>query len=267
MKRSRAQIVITVGPGSDGLKTLEAMVQAGADVVRLNFSWANLDDHGAQIDLVRKIEKRERIHIPIIADMPGPRIQGEAGHTYDKDKRSAITKQDEEYIRFAVKRGVDYIAVSFVGSAKDIEKCREIVDEVGGSQRVIAKIERRVALDHLDAIIAATDAVMVARGDMGNEVPLEEIPFVQERIIKACKAAKKPVITATEMMLSMVNSPKPERAEVTDVSTAIVEGSDAVMLSDETARGKYPIETVTMMEKTLLAAERHLGDKEKVNLL
>jgi pyruvate kinase len=141
------------------------------------------------------------------------------------------------------------------------------VKGLGGNQKIIAKIERAVALESLGAIIAETDAVMVARGDLGNEVPLEQIPFVQERIIRESKLAGKPVITATQMLLSMVNSPVPTRAEVTDVTNAILEGSDAIMLSEESAIGKYPVEVIAMMERIAAEAEIHMQGKAIFNHL
>ena len=130
----------------------------------------------------------------------------------------------------------------------------------------MAKVERQEALDNIDGIVEAADAIMIGRGDLGQNIPIEKVPFVQEMIIKKCKAAKKPVITATQMLLSMVDNPTPTRAEVTDVCYAILLGSDAVMLSEETARGKYPVEAVAIMERIILEAERQ-GDIKGVNLL
>lgn len=156
---------------------------------------------------------------------------------------------------------MDYIAVSFVASSKDIIKCREIVKENNGKQKIIAKIERAIALENLDEIINEADAVMVARGDLGNDIPIEKVPFVQSDIVSRCKKAGKSVIVATQMMLSMTNNTVPTRAEVTDVAEAILEGADCVMLSEETANGKYPVEAVEIMEKVVLEAEKHLEGK------
>ncbi|MDR3558598.1 MAG: pyruvate kinase [Candidatus Pacebacteria bacterium] len=267
MKNSKAQIVATLGPISSNEKTLKSMIEHNLDVVRLNFSWADIKTHTEQIALVRKLERELDRRIPIIIDLPGPRVQEKEGHTYNHHAISSITKRDEEFIKFAAEQGVEYVAVSFVGKAEDIVECRQIIQRNNGSQKIIAKIERKIALESLDEIILAADAVMVARGDLGNEVPLEQIPFVQEKIISKAKAAGKPVIVATQMMLSMVNSPTPTRAEVTDVENAIAEGADAVMLSEETAQGKYPIEAVTMMEKIVLEAEKHMAGREKINEL
>lgn len=243
------------------------MIGHELDVVRLNFSWGDKADRVEQISLVRKIAAEANRRIPIIIDLPGPRIQEHGSHTYDHSSVSAFTDEDRVFVRFAAEQGVEYVAVSFVGNAQDMRDCKDFIRGLSGTQKVIAKIERAVALESLGEIIAESDAVMVARGDMGNEVPLEQIPFVQERIIREAKAAGKPVITATQMLLSMVNSPVPTRAEVTDVSNAILEGSDAVMLSEESAVGKYPVETVAMMERIVIEAERHLAGKLAFNHL
>ncbi len=267
MKYSKAQIVATLGPASTKHEVLKSMVEHGLGVARLNFSWGSFELHIKEIELVRQFEKEFNKRIPIIIDLPGPRIQETEGHTYNHEAISAITDHDRDFIRFAVKHNVDYIAVSFVGNADDIKKCRDIIKEYSGTQKIIAKIERKVALPHLESIIEAADAVMVARGDLGNEVLLEQIPFIQEKIIRKAKADGKPVITATQMMLSMVEHSVPTRAEVTDVENAIMEGSDAVMLSEETAKGKYPAETVAMMEKIIIETERHMKGKIHFNHL
>ena len=267
MKTSRAQIVATVGPASKDRATLKEMITHHVDVVRYNFSWGNLEERAEEFILLRELAQESGQHIPIIVDLPGPRIQEDADNTYDPHAVSAITEEDERFIRFAVKENVDYIAVSFVGSPVDVERCREIIVESNGTQKIIAKIERKVALETLEAIITSADAVMVARGDLGNEIPLEQIPIVQKQIVETAKRLGKPVIVATGMLLSMTDNPEPSRAEVTDVNNAISQGADAVMLSEETARGKYPLEAVAMMEKIVLEAEAHMGNTAQVNLL
>lgn len=264
---SKAQIVATIGPASENPEIFFSMVEHHMDVVRLNFSWGTLEEKVTQINLVRQAEKKIGRHIPVIQDLPGPRVQETSGHTYDASVVSSLTDTDKKYLKFGVEQGVDYIAVSFVGSEKDILLCRELIKSFGGKQKIIAKIERAVALKHLDKIIEVADVIMVARGDLGNEVPLEQIPFIQDRIINKSKAAGKPVITATQMLLSMTENPTPTRAEVTDVANAILQGSDAVMLSEETASGKYPVEAVAMMEKIVLEAEKHLRGKAHFDIL
>lgn len=267
MNHSRAQIVATIGTSSTDTQTLKAMMENQLDVIRINFSWGSLNERVEQIKLIRQLEIDCGRKIPIIVDLPGPRIQGTSGHTYSHDSLSSITEHDMKFIEFAVEHGVDYLAVSFVGGPEDISTCREVIKKFGGKQMVIAKIERAVAVEKLTQIIETADAVMIARGDLGNEVPLEEIPFIQERIIKESKKLGKPVIVATEMMLSMVENPTPTRAEVTDVTNAILEGADAVMLSEETAKGKFPVETIKMMEKILLESEHHQEHKTVFNHL
>ncbi len=264
--RSRAQIVATLGPVTNSYEKIKALAHAGADVFRLNFSWGDFNEHREQIQNIRKVESELGIPLVILEDVPGPRIQKVAGHTYNHDSIKALTDHDRECIRFGIVEGVDCIALSFVGTAADIEECRQFIHEQGGKQPIIAKIERAIAVQNLSEIIMCTDALMVARGDLGEEVPLEQIPFVQADIISRANSAGKPVITATQMMLSMVDHTTPTRAEVTDVEAAIMQGSDAVMLSEETAKGTHAIESVTMMEKILTEAEKHVGKDRTFNV-
>ena len=265
--RSRAQIVATLGPVTGTLSNVVALAKAGMDVARMNFSWGSYPEHIERIKNIRQAEKETGREIIVVQDLPGPRIQENDGHTYNHDAIKALTDKDREYIKFGIEHGVDYIAVSFVGHSSDIEDCRAYIKENGGKQLIIAKIERSLALQNLDSIVKSTDAVMVARGDLGSEVPLEKIPFVQEDIVSAANKAGKPVIVATQMMLSMTEHSTPTRAEVTDVEAAILEGADAVMLSEETAKGKFPLEAVTMMEKSVSEAEKHVKEGRSFNLL
>jgi len=267
MKISKAQIVATIGPTSSNQEVLSKMIESGVDVVRFNFSWGDLETRTKQFKLIREIEKKFNRKIPIIQDLPGPRVQIKSDHTYNHNSVSSITDQDKEFIKFGIKNGVDYVALSFVRRPEDIRLCREIIQEYSGNQRIIAKIECAAALESLDDIISISDATMIARGDLGKEVPLEQIPFIQANIIKKSKENSKPVITATQMLLSMTENSEPTRAEVTDVTNAILQGSDAVMLSEETARGKYPIETVVMMEKIIIEAEKHIDKQIHINSL
>jgi len=168
----------------------------------------------------------------------------------------ALTAKDRADLRVGLRSGVDYVALSFVRDAGDIEAARRLMKRHGGSVPVIAKIEKHEALVNLDAIVDAADGIMVARGDLGVETPLERIPRVQKDLIRKCRAAGKPVITATQMLRSMVDSPRPTRAEVSDVANAILDGTDAVMLSEETAVGKFPAEAVSMMVRIAREAER-----------
>lgn len=255
MNCSKAQIVATIGPASAPREIMRQMIEHHMDVIRFNFSWADFDERKIQIHTIRELENELKVRVPILGDLSGPRIQEGSEHGYDADSISVITDHDRACIAFGVEQGLDYFALSFVGSAQDVEQCREIIHSYGGNQRVIAKIERAEALKNLDEIIAAADGIMIARGDLGNEVPIEQIPFVQTEIIAAVKKSGKPVITATQMLTSMVSNPYPTRAEVTDVAYAILHGSDAVMLSEETSIGKYPVKAVAVMEKVIREAE------------
>lgn len=264
---SKAYIVATIGVASDNSAMFQSLVASGLDVVRLNFSWGDLEEKKRQIQMVREVARQMDKKIPIIADLPGPRVQNGSEHTYDSTVQFSLTEKDKEFLKFCIQEKVEYVALSFVASSEDILLCRKIMEEFGMQIPIIAKIERKVAFENLDGIIAVSDAVMVARGDLGNEFPLEQIPFVQDMIIKKCKHAGKPVITATQMLLTMTENPTPTRAEVTDVANAILQGSDAVMLSEETAKGNYPKEAVSMMEKIVLEAEKHLAGSVNFNSL
>lgn len=267
MINSKTQIIATVGPASTSMEVLRAMVENQLDIVRLNLSWGDMETRIEQIKTIRQLENEYGRKIPIIVDLPGLRLQKDHVHTYDNSISSAVTERDRDFIKFAAENDVDYIAISFVASPEDIEQCRKIITEFSGKQKVIAKIERTAALERLEQIILNADAVMVARGDLGNEVPIEQIPFIQDQIVQLCKKIGKPVIVATQMLSSMVEEQIPTRAEVTDVAYAIMEGASAVMLSEETAIGKYPAEVVATMKKIVIEAEKHLGDDIHLNLL
>ncbi|MFH1278913.1 MAG: pyruvate kinase [Candidatus Eisenbacteria bacterium] len=168
-----------------------------------------------------------------------------------------LSDKDRADLAFGLGRGVDFVALSFVRSAKDVAEARCFMEEFGRSAPIIAKIEKHEAVDRMHEIVGAVEAVMIARGDLGVEIPIERVPRVQKDLIAEANRAGKPVITATQMLRSMVESPRPTRAEVTDVANAILDGSDGVMLSEETAVGRYPAEAVAMMAKIAAETERY----------
>ena len=170
-------------------------------------------------------------------------------------KLPALTEKDRKDLCDGLKIGVDAVALSYVQTPEDILEAKAIIRKHGRNVPVVAKLERQTAVDRLDAILSVADAVMVARGDLGVECPLPELPAMQKRIIKACNQASKPVIVATQMLLSMVNNPSPTRAETTDVANAVLDGADCLMLSEETAMGNYPVETVQFMARIIKEAE------------
>ena len=325
----KTKIVCTIGPATESEKTLGELVNAGMNVMRLNFSHGDFAEHQARVDSMRKIIKKTGKPIAILQDLAGPKIrigEFEKGLTvlkegakftlttekimgndekvsinypmlpkevkvgdhillHDgkkalvvtevkgndvickvtvggeiKNKRgvnlpdsdlsvSSITEKDREDLKFGLKNKVDYFALSFVRRPEDIVELRDILDKAKCDARIIAKIETPQALKNIDEIIKLVDGIMVARGDLAVEIPAEEVPLVQKMLIQKCNQAGKPVITATQMLESMINSPVPTRAEVSDVANAILDGTDAIMLSEETTLGQFPIKAVQMMTK------------------
>ncbi|MBX2962578.1 MAG: pyruvate kinase [Cyclobacteriaceae bacterium] len=176
---------------------------------------------------------------------------------FTKVSAPSLTEKDLKDLEFGLQNNIDWIALSFVRKAQDIKILRGIVEKHKSSSRIVAKIEKPEALSNIDEIIAATDAVMVARGDLGVEIWMEEVPMVQKMLVEKCNAASKPVIVATQMMESMIENPRPTRAETNDVANAVLDGADAVMLSAETAAGKYPLEVVRSMVRTIASVEKN----------
>jgi pyruvate kinase len=178
----------------------------------------------------------------------------------------SLTEKDRKDIVVGLEEGVDAIALSFVRKASDVTVCRKVIADHGGHVPIIAKIEKHEAVENIDEIVTVSHAIMVARGDLGVEIDIERVPLVQKSIIRICNALGKPVITATQMLQRMVDNPRPTRAEATDVANAILDGTDAVMLSEETAAGKYPIEAVMMMDRIAVSAESSLDVMKFENL-
>ncbi len=252
---TKTKIIATIGPASSKEEVLSELI-SHIDIARLNFSWGTHEEH---LDFIRKIRdeaSKKDVNVSIIQDLSGPRVQDGAGHHFG-GAVEVITEKDKDDLIFGVQNSVDYIALSFVGHRDDIIKLRSLIKENGGNQKIIAKVERKEAVENLIGIIEEADGIMIARGDLGNEFPLEKIPFVQHHIIVETKKRNKMVIVATQMLLSMVENPTPTRAEVSDVAYAILDGADGIMLSEESAIGKYPLEAVQMMERIAQVAEIH----------
>jgi pyruvate kinase len=332
----KTKIVCTIGPASGSASVIEAMIQNGMNVVRLNFSHGSHLDHAEKIRTVRDISTRLDVPIAIIQDLGGPKIRvGDIpdpgirltpGQTFVLTNQEvvgtehrvsvsyinlprevqigdrllladgllelvvkktsptdiycevitggiltshkginlptatisapALTDKDKEDLLFGLEHDVDYVALSFVRSAEDLEVVKDIIRDHGKDTPVIAKIEKHEAVEHMDEIVQAAGGIMVARGDLGVEIPLEDVPLIQKTLIRQANALGKPVITATQMLRSMVDSPRPTRAEATDVANAVLDGTDAVMLSEETAVGNYPVEAVNFMHRIADNAEK-----------
>lgn len=212
-----------------------------------------MDDGKLRLKVVGT-DGKEEVQLKVIH---GGLLTSNKGVNMPNTKVSApsLTKKDREDLEFALEQGVEWIGLSFVREAKDITELKAIIKEHKSTARVIAKIEKPEAIKNLDGIIAATDAVMVARGDLGVETPLEKVPAVQKIIVKKCLDAVKPVIIATQMMESMISSPSPTRAEVNDVANSVLDGADAVMLSGETSVGDYPVECIKVMQNIIQSIE------------
>ena len=346
---NRTKIVATMGPASAPKDTLLAMIRAGVNVCRLNFSHGKPEDHKKVIDTIREINDQYKTNVAILADLQGPKIRiglvkdggihlvngshinmttheciGDDHQIYityeafpqdvqaneiillddgkiqmrvietnkidkvvcevvhggiltsrkgvnlpnTKVSIPSLTEEDLVNLHFALDCDVDWIGLSFVRNADDISELKQVISSRNKAAKVIAKVEKPEAIDNIDAIIAATDGVMVARGDLGVEMPLEEVPLLQKMIARKCRAASKPVIVATQMLESMITTPRPTRAEVNDVANSVLDGADAVMLSGETSVGEFPLIVIETMSKIIGNVEQ-LGypfnsPKEKV---
>jgi pyruvate kinase len=211
-----------------------------------------LADGTIELRVVEKTEKALRCRVAF-----GGVLRSQVGINFPQHslKLPAFTAKDREDLRFGVEQGVDFVALSYVRTAQDVIEARDFMQSLGADIPLIAKIEKHEALENLQEILAAVDGLMVARGDLGVEIPLERVPIIQKEIIAAASEASKPVITATQMLLSMVTKSRPSRAEATDVANAILDGTDAVMLSEETAMGRYPVEAVKFLDLVSRATE------------
>jgi pyruvate kinase len=329
----RTKIVATVGPATNSYEQIEALIKAGTNGLRLNFSHGDHVEREQQIKWIRKASKQLAKPVAIIQDLQGPKIRlgdfegiitvqtgkslrfgynsnysrtnviptqydlskkikrGERLYLFDGKVRTTVTSvkddivhvraendgilikrkgmnlpdtdfggdiitaKDKEDIAFGSTQDIDYVALSFVQSADDIAQLRKRLKNLGSTSKIIAKIETKAAVLNIAPIVREADAVMIARGDLAVETPPESVPIVQRQIIRLGLQYAKPTIVATQMLISMVDMPEPTRAEVSDVATAVITGADAVMLSDETANGKYPIESVAFMKRVIRYAE------------
>lgn len=209
-------------------------------------------------DIELVIEQADKNTVKCTVITGGP-LTSHKGINYPEDSFNlpAVTEKDQVDLKFGLEMGVDFVALSFVRTAKDIAAAREMIDSANSKAQIIAKIEKHEAINNFFEILKVVDGVMVARGDLGVEIPLERVPMAQKRIIKIANIYGKPVITATQMLRSMVDAPRPTRAEVTDVANAILDGTDALMLSEETASGNYPVRSVEMMSRIAAQIEEN----------
>lgn len=254
---TQTQVVATIGPASSGEAHIAELIDAGLDVARLNMSWGTHEEDAETIETVRRLAEQTGLRIPIVCDLSGPRVQDDKGHHFNESQTEILSEKDFADIAFGVSQHVEYFALSYVGSADDVQTLRSHLQELGSDAKIIAKIERVCAVERATEIIAASDAIMVARGDLGDVLPLEKLPFIEQDLVYATRAAGKPVIVATAMMDAMIENPEPSRSNVVDVAFAVLEGATAVMLSDETARGKHPTEALAMMDRVVFEAEKH----------
>ncbi len=221
----KTKIIATIGPASKEYSTLKKMVDSGLDIARINTKYGTPEEYDLLLTQLKKLKCK------VLFDIKGT-----------------------TFLFWLKKRKFDYLAVSFAESAKQIEALRK---KIGFKVKIIAKIETKKGIKNVDELIRVSDGLMIARGDLGRNVLVERVPLFQKEIIKKCNAKKKFVVTATEMLLSMTKSKVPERAEVSDVANAILDGSDALMLSEETAIGKHPVLVVKMMERIIIETEKN----------
>ena len=244
----KTKIICTMGPNSDNRQVMVDLALNGMDIARFNFSHGDHEEQKARLEQLKSV--RDELDLPIAAllDTKGPEIR--TGLL--KDGKKVVLTEGQEFILTTRKvEGDETIGhINYAGLPQDVSE--------GSSIKVIAKIENAEGIDNIDSIIQASDGIMVARGDMGVEIPAERVPYIQKEIIRKCNEASKPVITATQMLDSMIRNPRPTRAEVTDVANAVYDGTDAVMLSGETAMGKYPVEALKMMAQIAEETEKHL---------
>ncbi|RKR86100.1 pyruvate kinase [Micromonospora pisi] len=248
----RAKIVCTLGPATAGADRLRELVEAGMDVARLDLGHGTPVEHAATYHLVREVAARAGRTVGVLADLRGPRIRFGQRAT-----GAALAEQRAADLRFALGLGVDLLALPFVTSPEDVEVAHQVMEELSVWRPVLAKLETPAAVRHLDAIVAAFDGVVVARDELGVELPLDEIPLVQKRAIRRCRELAKPVVVAAQLLDSMVEQSRPTRAEASDVANAVLDGADALLLAAETSVGAFPVPAVRMMARIIATAEEN----------
>jgi pyruvate kinase len=243
MKR-HVKIVCTLGPASSSPEVIERMLKAGMDVARLNLAYGTLKEHSQTISKVRSLSQRLKLPAGILLDLPGL-----------KRSHGDIRAVFGQHLEFALTEDVDFVALSFISSVRQVREVKQLLRKMKADIPVIVKIEQARALEESEAILEAGEGIMVARGDLALDISIEKVPMAQKRLIKESNHRGKPVITATQMLESMVRSATPTRAEAADVANAVLDGTDALMLSEETAVGSYPVEATETMVKIALEAE------------
>ena len=245
--KRHVKLVCTLGPASSSSEILEGMLKAGMNVARLNLAYGTLEEHTRLISEVRSLSERLSLNTGVLVDLPG--LKRRSG-----DVRAVFG----DHLEFAIANRADLVALSFLTSARQVEEVKGLLQGMKAPVPVIAKIEQAQALRESRALLEISEGVMVARGDLALQTSIEKVPLAQKHLIREANRLGKPVITATQMLESMVRSPGPTRAEATDVANAVLDGSDALMLSEETAIGGYPVEATEMMARISLEAETAL---------
>ena len=241
------KIVCTLGPASSSPEIIERMLKAGMDIARLNLAYGTLEEHSRLVSQIRSLTQKLKRPTGILLDLPGLKsCVGDVEAVFGK------------HLRFAHSEGVDFIALSFISTPRQAKEVKAMLKQMNTDIPVIVKIERAEALEASAAILEIGEGIMVARGDLALEISIEKVPVAQKQLIKEANRYGKPVITATQMLESMVQSASPTRAEATDVANAILDGTDALMLSEETATGSYPVEAIEMMSRIALETETTL---------
>lgn len=249
----KTKIICTMGPETKNKDIIEELIKSGMNAARLSSSNGGYEDHKAHINMIKSVREELGTHTAIILDIKGNNSEPEIY------RKGNLSEKDICDLKFGVENEVDIITASYINNANDVETIRAILKSSGGENlQVYAKIETQEGINNIDAIISVADGIMVARGHLGDEIPVEDIPAVQKMIIERCNVAGIPVITATQMMESMILNPRPTRAEASDVANAIFDGTDAIMLSNETAYGKYPVESVKTMTRIAVKTEEYL---------